>query len=71
MNTCKDCRYFIQGDKKGGTCEKRPYVSTRQGGVQTINGKPRKLYIYCSKTACKLFEKYDNVKFDRKECDVI
>lgn len=66
MNTCKDCRYFIQGDKKGGTCEKRPYVSTRQGGVQTINGNPRKLYIYGSKTACKMFEKYDNVKFDRK-----
>lgn len=57
MNTCKDCRYFIQGDGKGGTCEKRPYVSTRQGGVQMIKGKPRPLVIYWGKTACKMFEK--------------
>lgn len=54
---CKECKFFIQGEGKRGTCQKRPYVSTRQGGVQMISGKPRNLYIYCSKTACKMFEK--------------
>ena len=54
---CKECKFFIQVKGKSGTCKKRPYVSTRQGGVQMINGKPRKLYIYCSKMACKMFEK--------------
>ena len=57
MNTCKDCRYFVQGEGKSGTCEKRPYVSTRQGKVQMIKGKPRKLIINWAKTACKMFEK--------------
>lgn len=57
MNTCKDCKFFVQGNGKSGTCEKRPYVSTRQGTVQMINGKPRKLMIHWAKTACKMFEK--------------
>ena len=55
--TCKECRYFVQGEGKSGTCKKRPYVSTRQGGVQMINGKPRILFVYHGKTACKMFEK--------------
>jgi hypothetical protein len=55
--TCKDCRFFIQGNGKSGTCEKRPYVSTRQGKVQMIHDKPRRLYVYWSKTACSMFEK--------------
>lgn len=57
MNTCKECRYFIQGEGKSGICEKKPYVSTRQGMVEMINGKPRKLIIYWAKTACKMFER--------------
>lgn len=57
MNTCKNCRFFIQGDGKSGTCAKKPYVGDRRGGVQMINGKPRPLYIYWSKTACKMFAK--------------
>lgn len=57
MNTCRDCRFFIQGKRKSGTCKKRPYVSTRQGKVQIINGKTRPLVLYWSKTACKMFEK--------------
>lgn len=56
MNTCKDCRFFIQGEGHSGTCKKKPYVSTRQGKVQMINGKPRKLMLYWAKTACKMFE---------------
>ena len=54
---CKECKFFVQGKGKSGTCEKRPYVSTRQGGVQMINGKPRILNVNWAKTACKLFEK--------------
>ena len=57
MKTCKDCRFFVQGEGKSGTCEKRPYVSTRQGTVQIIKGKPRRLMLYGTKTACKMFEK--------------
>ena len=57
MKNCKDCNFFIQGIGKSGTCKKRPYVSTRQGGVQIVNGKPRKLIVYQAKPACKMFEK--------------
>ncbi len=57
MATCKECRFFIQGERKSGTCEKRPYISDRRGGVQKIDGKPRKLYICWSRTACKMFER--------------
>ncbi len=54
---CKKCRYFVQGKGHSGTCKKRPYVSTRNGGIQTINGKPRVLFVSWSHTACKLFDK--------------
>ena len=57
MVTCKDCRYFIQGEGKSGTCEKRPFVSDRRGGIQKINGEPRKLVLYWAHTICKMFEK--------------
>lgn len=60
MATCKECRYFIQGKGHSGTCEKRPYVSTRQGTVSMGNGKPRKLYVTWGKNACKLFERGDS-----------
>lgn len=54
---CKNCEHFIQGKGHSGTCKKRPYVSTRSGGVQMINGKPRVLVVSWSHTACKMFEK--------------
>lgn len=54
---CKQCRYFVQGEGHSGTCQKRPYVTTRQGRVQMINGKPRVLFVRWSHTACKMFEK--------------
>ena len=57
MPTCKDCCFFVQGDRKSGTCKKRPFVSTRQGGIATIDGKPRILIVSWSHTACKMFEK--------------
>ena len=57
MLTCKDCRFFIQREGRSGACEKKPYVSTRQGGVQMINGQPRPLVLYWSKPACKMFER--------------
>ena len=54
---CKNCEYFIQGKGHSGTCKKRPYVSTRSGGVQMINGKPRVLVVSWSHKGCKMFEK--------------
>ena len=57
MANCKECKYFIQGERHSGTCEKRPYVTTRQGMVSMGNGKPRKLYVCWGRNACKLFEK--------------
>lgn len=54
---CKSCKYFVQGKGHSGTCKKRPYVSTRSGGVQTINGKPRILVVNWSHKACKMFAK--------------
>ena len=57
MATCKECSYFIQGNRKSGTCKKRPYVSTKRGGVQMIKGEPRKLVVSWSHAACKMFVK--------------
>ena len=57
MSTCKECRFFIQGKGKGGSCERKPYVLTRQHCVRMIDGKPIPLYIPWSKIACKMFEK--------------
>lgn len=53
---CKSCRHFIQGDGHRGTCRKKPYVTSRQGGVAKINGKPRQLVVHWSHKACKMFE---------------
>lgn len=57
MSICKECRFFVQGKGRSGTCKKRPYVSTRQGRVQMINDKPRELVLNWSHTACKMFKK--------------
>ena len=54
---CKECQCFVQGKGHSGTCTKRPYVTTRQGNVQVINGKPRVLIVGWSHTACKMFQK--------------
>lgn len=57
MATCKECRFFIQGEGKSGSCERKPYVLTRQRRVRMIDEKPIPLYIQWSKIACKMFEK--------------
>ncbi len=57
MSVCKECRFFVQGNGHSGICEKRPYVSTRSGGVQMINGKPRVLIVNWARKACKMFDK--------------
>lgn len=57
MATCKECRFFIQGEGRGGVCEKKPYMLTRQGRVHMINGKPIPRYIQWSRIACNMFEK--------------
>lgn len=55
--TCKECRYFVQGEGKSGTCKKIPFRKTKRGNLQEIYGKPRKFVIYWSHMACKMFEK--------------
>lgn len=60
MNCCKTCKNFIQGDGHQGVCSKKPYVSTRRGAIQTIQGEPRKLVVYWAKKACKLYEQAEN-----------
>ncbi len=57
MKTCKDCKFFVQDEGHRGTCQKRPFVSTRQGKVQMIGGKPRTLFVWWGTNACKAFEK--------------
>ena len=53
--TCKDCRFFIQGEGRGGTCEKKPYATGKCGRVYVINGVKKKYYVHWSKPACKTF----------------
>lgn len=57
---CKDCKFFVQGERRSGTCEKSPYVTTRDGRPQTIQGKPRKKYVSWGTNACKQY-------FERKD----
>lgn len=57
MPTCKDCEFFVQGDGKGGTCKKRPYMLARNGEVKLYGGEPMARYIYWSSTVCKEFER--------------
>ena len=53
---CGTCKYFFKVEGRSGMCMKRPYVSTRRGGVQMINGKPRPLILYRSHKACSMFK---------------
>lgn len=52
---CKDCKFFVQGEGKSGTCQKRPYFSARGGRPQIIQGKPRKFITFGSSNACKTY----------------
>lgn len=58
--TCKDCRFFIQGKGHGGTCEKKPFVTAKNGKPHIINGKTINRYISWGTTACKTFFERSN-----------
>lgn len=60
--TCKDCRFFIQGEGRCGTCEKIPFAKGKCGRVYVVNGEKKKYYVHWSKPACKTF-------FERSKTD--
>lgn len=60
--TCKDCRFFIQGKGRGGTCEKMPFAKGKCGRIYIVDGKPVPRYVSWGKPACKTF-------FERRKDD--
>ena len=59
--TCKDCKFFVQGERRLGTCMKHPYSKSRYGHIYKNNdGTPIKFYVSCNRDACKEhFERKD------------
>ena len=53
--TCKECRFFIQGEGRGGTCEKKPFATAKNGRPHIINGRYVTRYISWGTPACKTF----------------
>ena len=59
--TCKDCKFFVQGEGRRGTCQKRPYCKhkTRQL-ARKADGTPIKFVVFWGTQACKKhFERKD------------
>lgn len=57
--TCKDCRFFVQGEKRSGTCQKRPFRKHKGGQIaKKPDGTPMKFVVFWGTNACKKhFEK--------------
>jgi hypothetical protein len=57
--TCKDCKFFVQGEGRGGVCQKKPYRQSRNGQVyKKPDGTPIEFVTYVGTPACKkYFEK--------------
>lgn len=54
MNTCKDCKFFVQGERHSGTCLKKPYAKSKGGHTyKTPDGKPIKFCVQWSRISCK------------------
>lgn len=61
--TCKDCKFFVQGEKHDGTCEKKPYMKSKGGIVhRKPDGTPFVFRTYWGASACK-------EHFERRESD--
>jgi hypothetical protein len=61
--TCKDCKFFIQGEGRSGTCQKHPYKKLRNGRlVKAPDGTLFVFRTYWSNPACKKH-------FERRESD--
>lgn len=54
MNTCIDCKYFVQGEGRGGSCSKRPYRKYKSGQIaKKPDGTPIKFVVFWGTKACK------------------
>lgn len=61
MSTCKDCKFFVQGEGKSGSCSKKQYATHRSGHVQKKpDGTPLPFVVFQGTNACKRwFERKD------------
>lgn len=61
---CKDCKFFVQGERHSGTCLKQPYQKSRYETIyRKKDGTPYTYYVTWGKNACKQ-------NFERKEDNV-
>ena len=59
--TCKDCKFFIQGEGRSGNCSKKPYRKHKSGRIaKKHDGTPIKFVVFWGTQACKsCFERKD------------
>jgi hypothetical protein len=59
--TCKDCKFFVQGEGRSGTCQKKPYRTHKTRQIaKKADGTPIKFIVFCGTNACKRwFERRD------------
>lgn len=61
--TCKDCKFFVQGEGRSGTCQKRPYRKYKSGQIaKKPDGTPIPFVVFCGTQACKIY-------FERNDTD--
>lgn len=61
--TCKDCKFFVQGEGRSGTCKKRPYRKYKSGQIaKKTDGTPIKFVVFFGTHACKIY-------FERKDTE--
>lgn len=59
--TCKDCKFFVQGEGRSGTCQKRPYRKHKTGQIaKKADGTPITFVVFWGTQACKIY-------FERKD----
>ena len=63
--TCKDCKFFVQGEGHSGTCQKRPFRKCKSGQiVKKPDGTPIKFVVFWGTSAWKK-------NFERKDTNFI
>jgi hypothetical protein len=62
--TCKDCKFFVQGEGRSGRCSKRPYCKYKSGQiVKKPDGTPIAFVVFWGTQACKKhYERSENGK---------
>ena len=54
--TCVECKFFVQGEGRSGTCLKKPYRKHRSGQLQRrSDGTPIKFVVFWGTLACKTY----------------